>query len=212
LGLEKTIGLRLRRILATADRAFDRELPALALPILAFVRRVALFMFVGVTWCVRSLQAFADPDFQDPVSALDWFAVLSFSAALFGLACALPLFAQLIGGRAVLGASLVPAVGSALSGLSNLLEDAFQIGFAFWFFVASTALTMLGFLGFTVAVAVMGRGRRRFSAAVPAVTLVGILLFESGGGLLILGAWLVAAAITLGRPSLTSPQTAAAAP
>ena len=90
--------------------------------------RAALFTFVGVVWCVRSLQSFADPEYQDPVSASDWFAVLSFSAALFALALALPLLAQLLGSQAVFRVSLVPAVGAALSGLSNLLEDALQMG------------------------------------------------------------------------------------
>ncbi len=174
--------------------------------------RAALFTFVGVVWCVRSLQSFADPEYQDPVSASDWFAVLSFSAALFALALALPLLAQLLGSQAVFRVSLVPAVGAALSGLSNLLEDALQMGFAFWFFVVGTALMMVGFIAFTVVVAVVGRGRRRLLAAVPAATLIGLFLFESGGGVLILAAWLAAAAMALGRPAPTAAQTAPAAP
>ena len=52
-------------------------------------------MCVGVLWCARSLQSFADPEYQDPVSPSDWFAVVSFSAALFALALALPMLAQL---------------------------------------------------------------------------------------------------------------------
>ena len=59
-----------------------------------------------------------------------------------------------------------------LAGLSNVLEDALQL-----------------------AIAVAGRGRRRLLAAIPLATLIGLFLFESGGGVLALGAWLVAGAI-----------------
>jgi len=174
--------------------------------------RAALFTFVGVVLCARSLQSFAGPDFEDPVSASDWFAVLSVSAGLFALAFAIALFAQLIGSRAVYRISRVAAVGAGLSALSNLLEDALQLGFAFWFFIVGTALTMAGLIAFTVVVAVVGRGPRRLLAAVPAATMVGLLLLESGGGVLILAGWLAAAAIVLRRSTPTAAQIAPAAP
>lgn len=45
------------------------------------------------------VQSFAavvpDPEYHDPVSPSDWFAVVSFSAALFALALALPMLTQL---------------------------------------------------------------------------------------------------------------------
>ena len=181
-------------------------------PILPRMLRAALFTFVGVVWCVRLLQSFADPEYEDPVSASDWFAVVSFSAALFALALALPLLAQLIGGRAVFRVSLVPAVGAALSGLGNLLEDALQIGFAGWLYAVGNTLTMVGLIAFTIAIAVAGRGRRRLLAAVPAATLIGWFLSESGGGVLILAAWLAAAAMALDRPTRTAAQTAPESP
>ncbi len=174
--------------------------------------RAALFTFVGVVWCVRSLQSFADPQYEDPVAASDWFAVFSFSAALFATALALPLLAQMIGGRAVFGMSLIPAVGAALAGLGNLLEDALQIGFAGLLYGAGAGLTGIGLIAFTVAMAVFGRGRFRLLAAVPAATLIGWSLFESGGGVLILVAWLAAAAIAHYRPAPTAAQTAPASP
>ena len=163
--------------------------------------RAALFTTVGLLWAVRSLQEFADPNYYDPVSAADWFAVLSFSTAWFALAFALPVFAQLVGGRVVFRVSLVPAAGAALAGLSNLLEDALQMGFAFWLFVVGAALAQVGLIAFTVVVAVIGRGRLRLLATVPLATLIGFFLFESGGGVLILVAWLAAAAVTLAQPT-----------
>ena len=167
--------------------------------------RAVLFTCVGVLWCARSLQSFADPEYQNPASPSDWFAVVSFSAALFALALALPTLAQLAGdGRLVFRVSLAPAAGAALAGISNLLEDALQLGFAFWFFIVSTVLTLIGLIAFTLVVAVVGRGHRRLLATVPAATLIGVMLFESGGGVLILAAWLAAAAMALGHPSRTA--------
>ena len=176
------------------------------------MRRAALFTFVGVAWCVRSLQSFADPHYTDPVTASDWFAVFSFSAALFATALALPLFAQMVGGRAVFRVSLVPAVAAALAGLGNLLEDALQVGLAGVFYGAGAGLTWVGLIAFTVAIAVSGRGRRRCLAAVPAATVIGWSLFESGGGVLTLVAWLAAAAMAFERPAHTAAQTAPGSP
>ncbi|HEX4746772.1 MAG TPA: hypothetical protein VFU99_07815 [Gaiellaceae bacterium] len=174
--------------------------------------RTTLFTFVGVVWCVRSLQSFADPQYEDPVSASDWFAVLSFSAALFATALALPMLAQMIGGRAVFRVSLVPAVGAASAGLFNLVGDALQVGFAGLFYGAGAGLTGVGLIAFTVASAVFGRGRHRLLAAVPAATLIGWSVFESGGGVLILVAWLAAAAMALDRPARIAAQTAPGSP
>lgn len=174
-----------------------------------------LFTFAGFLWCVRSLQAFSDPEYMDPESASDWFAVLSFSAGLFVIALALPMFARLIGGRLVFLLSLIPASGAALAGLSNLFEDALHwsgppgsSGWAFWLFNLGTGMTGIGLIVFSVSVAVVGSGRRRLLTAVPAATLIGLMLFQSGGGVLILAAWLAAAAMALGHPSRMAAPTA----
>ncbi len=157
---------------------------------------------MAVFWCARSLQSFADPEYQDPVSASDWFAVVSFSVALFALALALPMLAQLAGGgRVVFRASLVPAVGAAAAGISNLLEDALQVGGAFWFYIIGTVLTSLGLIVFALVLAIACRGRRRLLAAVPAATLIGFLLFENGGGVAVAAAWLTVGAISLCSPA-----------
>jgi hypothetical protein len=58
----------------------------------AVLPKQPFYLAATVVWCVRSLQSFADPEFEDPVSASDWFAVFSFSVALFALALALPLW------------------------------------------------------------------------------------------------------------------------
>lgn len=169
--------------------------------------RVVLFVGVGVVWCVRSLQSFAEPDYWDPVSVADWFAVLSFSAALFALAVALPLFARVIGGRAVFWVSFVPAAGAAVEGLGNLLEDALRLGAGEVLYVVGGLVFWVGLLAFALVVAVTAVGRRRLMALAVVVSGIGLVLYESGGGVLVLGAWLAAALMALGQQARVAPET-----
>ena len=136
---------------------------------------------------------------SEPLS--EWSTVLSFSAALCGLAFALPTYARLVGGRTVFRASLVPAAGAALGSVSNILEDGLQLEWAFWLFILSLAITDLGLFAFTIVVAFIGRGRRRLLAAVPAATLAGVLLFPVGGFVLMVAAWVAAAVLALVKPA-----------
>jgi hypothetical protein len=159
------------------------------------VSRPLLFALVGVLWCARSLQSFADPSFADPETVGDWFAVISVSVALLALAVALPLFARLIGGRATYAISLVAAAGATIGAVGNLLEDGAQLGWAGdGLYFPGVILFVLGLVALTVTVAMTGRGRTRLLALVPATTLVGTVLLEAGGGVLVLAAWLAAAA------------------
>ena len=158
--------------------------------------RAALFTVVGVGFGVLWLQML-NPGFQIPGSPADWFRVLAFSALLIALAFALPTFARLIGGRVVFRVSLVPAMGAALGGVSNILEDGLHLEWAFWLFVLGGAIIIVGLSAFTVVVAFIGRGRRRFLAAVPAAAMVGWLLAPVGGGIFLSAAWLAAAALVL---------------
>lgn len=154
------------------------------------MRRAALFIFVGVGFLVLFLHGLTDPDFQDPVSLSDWFATLGFSVALFALAAALLVFGRLFGEPLIRRMSLVPALGAALGGASNILEDGLQLDWAFWFFVSSLALSALGLAALAIVIALVCRGSDRLLAAVPAATLVGQLVFPVGGGLLMAAAWL----------------------
>jgi hypothetical protein len=125
----------------------------------------ALFAITGVLWCARSLAAFTDPAFTDPETAWDWFAVVSFSAALAALAFALPLFARLVRSRIPMGIALVAAAGAGIGAVGNLLEDGLQLDWAGdWLYLPSVVLMTLGLAALTVAVAVCGHRTTRLLA------------------------------------------------
>jgi MFS family permease len=148
------------------------------------------FAAVGLSFLVLFLHRLTDPDFQDPVTLSDWFATLGFSVALFALAAALPVFGWMFDELRIRRVSFVPSVGAALGGLSNVLEDGLQLDWAFWFFVLSSGLVVVGLLALSIAIALLGRGSDRLFAAIPAATLAGQLVFPVGGGLLMAAAWL----------------------
>jgi hypothetical protein len=162
------------------------------------VLRASLFAITGVLWCVRSLASFTDPAFTDPENAWDWFAVVSWSAALAALALSLLSFAQLVGGRIPMGFAVVVAAGAGIGAVGNLIEDGLQVEWAGdWLYLPGVLLLGPGLVGLTLAVLVHGRGANRLLAGVPAATLIGSFLLERGGGVLVLAAWLVAAAVAL---------------
>lgn len=178
------------------------------------MKRAALFAATGVLWCMYALLFLTDPNYQDPASAADWLTVLSYSAGLFALAFAFPALAQLMGSLGVFRVSLVPAVGAALAGLGNLLEDGLQMDWASLAYALGGGLVMVGFVVFTVALAVAGRGRLRLLAAVPVAQLIGMQLLQKvpAIGVLVLVAWLTAAVLALGLPTRTAAPTAPASP
>ena len=159
----------------------------------------ALFVAVGVLFFLRGRQV-DSADFMDPVTLNDWLAVLGFSLALICLAVALPVYAGLTGDRTTYRTSLVPATGSVLGGVSNVLEDGLSWSWAFWVFVASALLINVGLLALTVVMAWRGRGVGRLLAGVPAGTLVGVLLFEASGGVILLVTWSAAALVPMRLP------------
>ncbi len=159
--------------------------------------RAALFILVGVVFFVDWV--LADPGYEASESRFAWDHVLAFSAALLGLAAALPVFARLAGGPGVSRAALVGAAGAALGSLTNILEDGLQMEWAFYGFVLSAALMLLGLLALIVVIAVTGR-RRRPLALIPAGTMAAILFYVPAGGSLMLATWLAAAAIAVVLP------------
>ena len=171
---------------------------------LAQMIRVALFSLVGVLF--MSLWLRYPPTYGQSDSQSDWHLVLGFSAGLLCLAFALPMFAQLVGSRRAFRASLVPASGAVLGSVSNVLEDGLQIGWAFWGFILSLAIIDLGLLALTGVIAFVSRGGHRLLGVVPATTLAGVTFYVAAGGILMLAAWLAAAALALALPTPVAAQ------
>ena len=164
------------------------------------MKRAALFVLAGVGYF--AYWSIAKAGFEVSATQSTWPHVLGFSAIILMLALAVPQFADLVGGRVTYRASLVVAAGAALSSAANIFEDGFKIDEAFFAFVAGTAVTVLGLLALTLAVA--AREGKRWFALVPAGTTAGLLLFVPAGGPLLLAAWLLAAALALaavGKPA-----------
>jgi hypothetical protein len=79
-------------------------------------------------------------------------------------------------------------------------------------FVACSAITILGLLGLTIAIALPDRGTRRLLALIPTATLAAIILYVIAGGPLMLATWLAAAAAALALPNRSSVRPAPAGP
>lgn len=152
--------------------------------------QLALFWIIGAVWFARSVQSLTHPNFTDPQSAWDWSAVVSYSVALLALAVGLVVLARLVGGRIPLIASLVAATGATIAAVGNVIEDGLGRAWAGnAFYLPGSVLYLLGLIALTLAIATYRKGRLRLLALVPAATLVGLMLLERGGGVLVLAAW-----------------------
>ena len=118
---------------------------------------------------------------------------LGFSGFLLLLALACAAFAGTVGGRWVLRSAAVASVGFASSAVANVFEDGFGMDRAFFWFVASTAVGLIGLLSTTAAVALTQHGYGRLLALVPAGTFAGCVLFVEAGGAIMLLTWTGAA-------------------
>lgn len=170
--------------------------------------RAGVFALTGIVnfayWVI------ADPGYEESGTQTEWPYVIGFSGAILCLAVACPAYAQLVGGRGVFRVSLIPAGAFAVGSVVNIVEDGLGVDWAFFGFVLTTAIGLLGLLAFTVAVAYEGRRGRRLLALVPAATIAGVIVYVAAGGPILLATWLAAAALalTLPRRSATLPAPA----
>lgn len=155
------------------------------------------FALVGLLWAMRSLQSFLEPNFTDPESASDWWAVVTISLALALLPAALALLVVLSQGvgRISLVLLAVAALGAVAAAIANVIEDGLGVAGAGNVYYASIVLMMLTLLALA---GVLAAGHPRWPGLVVLGSVIGMVLLEKGGGLMILLAW-GAAAITL-RP------------
>jgi hypothetical protein len=147
-----------------------------------------LFVLLGGLWAVRSIQSFAEPNFTDPESTSDWWAVVSFSLCWALLPAGLALLVRLTGrsGRATHALLVTGAIGAVTAAIANIVEDGLGVdaaGSVYFFSVSLTMLTMIALTGVLLA------GRPRWPGVVVLSTLIGMLNLEAGGGLPVLVAW-----------------------
>lgn len=99
----------------------------------------------------------------------------------------------------------------ALASLANVAEDDLQMSWAFFVFVAGTAVLLLALLPLTVVIAFTRRGAARLLALIPAGTMAGVVFFVIAGGVIMLVAWVSAAAVALTTTARTPVQGGASA-
>jgi hypothetical protein len=160
-----------------------------------------VFALVGVLWGMRSLQAFTDPNFTDPGTVADWWAVVSWSLCFALLPAGLALLVRLSqrGGRASHVLLVIAALGGVTAAIANAIEDGMGVDAAGSVYFVSVSLMMLAMIALA---GVLLAGRPRWPGVVVLSTLIGMFNLESGGGVLILGVW-GATAVAV-RPRTTS--------
>jgi hypothetical protein len=145
-----------------------------------------VWMATGGLWAGRSMLEFADPDYWDPVTALDWSAVWMFSAALIMLAPSALLLGRLAPTARVMITATVVAAGALVAGLANGIEDGLGLNGFGVVYVIGFVVAWLGLAGLAVAFAIDGRLRL---AALSGALFLGTALLTMGGGVIILGAF-----------------------
>ena len=152
--------------------------------------RVA-WLLTGLAWAGRSLLELARPNYYDPVSPLDWAAVLSFSLAWLLSALAVLLLCRDLGAAPVRAIGLLFAIAASVAGLANLVEDALGQSWGGTPYVVGFLVAWISLI--PLAIVIWASGARRF-AILPVSLFASIALFNTGGGLLIL---VVATALVL---------------
>lgn len=152
----------------------------------------AIALAVSLAWAFRSVLEFTRPNYVEPVTVMDWIAVVSFSVALALLAAAAWLIAELSGRRRpVVAAASILAIGSVVAAIANFIEDGLGVQAFGEVFAYGLFGVLAGLIGLAVTLV---RERRYFLAALSVATFAGLFMsMEAGGGFLILAAWLLVA-------------------
>jgi hypothetical protein len=158
----------------------------------------AIALVLGLLWALRSLQSIiAEPNLSDPEGVADWWAVLSISAALALLPAGLAVLARLDPGGSRIPRVLVAiaAPGGVTAAVANLVESGGGVDAAGTVYLVSIMVTMVTM---AVLAIVLLATRPRWPGLVVLSTVIGMLLLERGGGVLVLIAW-IPVALTAGR-------------
>jgi len=142
-----------------------------------------VWLVTGAAWATRSLLEFAHPDYWDPVTALDWSAVWLYSAAWLLMAPSVPLLGRLASSRRVMTVAAVIAIGALLAGGANAIEDGFGVKSLGTLYVVGFMTACLALLPLA---ATFRQARYSRLAGLSVGLFVGVMLFNVGGGLIIL--------------------------
>jgi hypothetical protein len=143
-----------------------------------------IWVVTGIAWAARSLLAFADPDYYSPVTALDWAAVWTYSAAWLLLAPSVLLIASLAGSRSVTVIAAICATAAVLAGGANALEDGFRVPIGPTPYVVGF---LVGWLSLVLLATTLARVKQWRLGALCLATFGGILFaFGFAGGVVIL--------------------------
>lgn len=164
---------------------------------LGFLVRLGIVAITGVTWAVSSIQAILfHPDYWDPITAADFFAVYAYSAAWLLTAASL-LALREVARPALAGSSstiLIVATACAVTGIANGVEDGLGLkGFGPLYVIG---VVISGFGMFVIAAMFWPSPARRLTF-VPAVGGIAMATAVLGGGVLGLVAWLGFGAILI---------------
>jgi hypothetical protein len=146
-----------------------------------------VWIATAIAWAVSSLLLLAGPTYWAPASFLDWASVLAYTVAWLLFAPAIVLASRIVPSRVSRIAAAVVAAAALVTGLSNLLADAFQLADAStWYIdgilVATILLVPLSYL--------FARDRSNRLAVLTLVLFLGIGFTAGGvGGLLVAAAF-----------------------
>ncbi len=155
-----------------------------------FLVRLGIVVMTGVTWAVYSLQTIlVHPDYWDPVTTADFFAVYAYSAAWLLTAASLLTLRDVA--RPALASSssaiLIVAAACAVAGVANGVEDGLGLkGFGLLYVIG----VLVGGFGMFVIAAMFWPSPARRLTFVPAVGGIAMAAAVIGGGVLGLVAWL----------------------
>ena len=120
----------------------------------------AIYLAMGVAVAGRTLLEFAQPQYYDPVTTLDYVAVWSYSLALGLLAIAIPLLARdAHAGRLAMVAAIVSGSAAGSAAVANGIQDGIGVPAFGSLYVPAVLVMLLGLL--VLALLLAREGRRR---------------------------------------------------
>ena len=142
-----------------------------------------IWITTGIFWAVASLVLLGGAVYYEPVTLLDWTAVIAYTAALVWLGLAIFCIGRLVPSALVRTTALIAAMAPIVTGLANLVEDGFDVAAASSVYVAGSLLTVVGLVALAV---VLVQARALRLAVLCLLVIVGLFFVVDGGGVVIL--------------------------